>query len=203
MAPELMIVKNNPNVSHWSLEDGYDEGVREDDYPVRVFNAKQAAVLVTYPRLFEKDLEYLCRGSLQGFKILLSSPGEELKMNRHYFRVPLLEEVDVMVRAKLMTTSDQLRGYTPSQRKCFFGSERRLRFYKFYTLHSCEAECLSNFTQQECGCVKFSMPSIDITIVKKMKFPNSFMQEKKVQKFVVLRVQNAIKMPQRDFMERM
>lgn len=34
----------------------------------------------------------------------------------------------------------------------------KLRFYKNYTQANCEMECLSNYTKNECGCVKFSMP---------------------------------------------
>lgn len=50
MAPEMKIV-NSPYLSHWSLEHGYDKGVRENEYPIRVFNAKKSAILSTYARL--------------------------------------------------------------------------------------------------------------------------------------------------------
>lgn len=61
----MMIVQDKPNVSHWSLENGYDNDVRDDDYPIRVFNAQHSAILITYPRLSEHDLDFLCRGSFQ------------------------------------------------------------------------------------------------------------------------------------------
>lgn len=39
MAPGMMIVKNNANISHWSLEEGYnDQSTIETSYPIRVFN---------------------------------------------------------------------------------------------------------------------------------------------------------------------
>lgn len=44
------------------------------------------------------------------------------------------------------------------RRQCFFNSERYLRFFKHYTQHNCELECLANYTMKTCGCVKFSMP---------------------------------------------
>lgn len=73
-------------------------------------------------------------------------------------RVPLLEQAEISVVPTLTYTSTELRGYTPSQRQCFFNSERRLFFFKFYAQHNCEAECLSNYTKIKCGCVKFSSP---------------------------------------------
>lgn len=160
MAPEMMIVKSNPNVSHWSLDGGYAKGVIERGYPVRVFNARQDAALIIYLKLFQEDLEYICRGPIQGFKVILNTPGQTLKISRHAFRVPLSEQAEISIKPTLITTANALVKYSPDQRKCFFGAERQLRFFKYYAQHNCEAECLANFTLVECGCVKFHMPSI-------------------------------------------
>lgn len=65
MAHGMMTVNNNPNVNAWTLQDGYEKGVRDCDYPLRVFNARQSAVLVIQTKLFQRDLEYLCRGTVQ------------------------------------------------------------------------------------------------------------------------------------------
>lgn len=154
-----MTVNGNPNVSHWNLENGYDEMANDEAYPIRVFNARHGAALVIFLRLYEQDLEYLCRGAIQGFKVILHTPGQILKTLRHTFRVPLSEEAEIWITPKLITTSDELRSYTPDERKCFFSTERQLRFFRMYTQYNCEAECLANFTQMQCECVKFSMPS--------------------------------------------
>lgn len=140
MAPEMMIVKNKPSISHWNLENGYDNGVRDNDYPIRVFNSKQGAILNALMQLNKSDFEGLCRGAGHGFKVILSTPGEELRLRRRFFRLPVLEKADVAVTAKMMTTSDKLRSYSPNERKCYFESERKLRFYKFYTKINCEIE---------------------------------------------------------------
>lgn len=86
-------------------------------------------------------------------------PGQSLKITRHFLRVPLFEEAEILIKPTLTYTSGDLRSYTPKQRQCFFNSDRRLRFYKIYSKNNCESECLANFTNQECGCVKFSQPS--------------------------------------------
>lgn len=159
MSPEIMIVKNNPNVTNWSFEEGYRDKFSETDYPIRVFNANQGAALLLMVSLYKEDLEYICKGPIQGFKVILHAPGQTIRTNRHTFRVPLSEIAEISIKPKLITTSEELRKYSPNQRKCFFSSERRLRFFKYYSQHNCEAECLANFTKQECRCAKFSMPS--------------------------------------------
>lgn len=159
MAPEMMIVKNNTNVTHWSLEDGYKAGCTERGYPIRVFNVKHSVSLTIFLQLNGNDVEYQCRGLVPGFKIFLHTPGEVQPTARHSFRVPLSEEVQMSIRPKIITTSSKLLSYKPHERQCFFGFERQLRFYKMYTQNNCESECLANFTRKECGCVKFSMPS--------------------------------------------
>ncbi|XP_055307692.1 pickpocket protein 28-like [Sitodiplosis mosellana] len=133
MAPELMIVKNNPNVSQWSLENGYDDTVNKKSYPFRIFNAKRGGALVTYLRSYERDLEYLCHGTSQGFKVILHTPGEVGKMSRNVFRLPRSREAIISIKPTVMITSDGLRLYTPNQRNCFFNTERHLRFFKLYT----------------------------------------------------------------------
>ncbi|XP_031638214.1 pickpocket protein 28-like [Contarinia nasturtii] len=160
MADEMKIVTGNPSTTHWSLEDGYIdiEGNYSNTYPYRVFGAGARVGLYTLLRLYKQNLEYLCRGPVQGFKILLHTPGEVPQVSKHYFRVPLVQEVLVSVKPQMITTSEGLRDYTPNGRQCYFNKERQLRFFKVYTQRNCELECLSNFTKLECGCVKFSMP---------------------------------------------
>lgn len=169
MAPEMKIVKDNPNVSNWISETGYKSEWCGNDYPIRVFNARQDAALGIETRLSVKDLEYLCRGSIQGFKVFLSAPGESFKMSRDFYRVPLSENANIFIKPRLITTSKDLRSYKPKQRQCFYNSERQLRFYRHYSQRSCEMECLANFTMMECDCAKFSMPSKN-RFSKKKKF---------------------------------
>lgn len=158
MAHGMMIVNNNPNVNAWTLQNGYEDGVRDCDYPLRVFNARQSAVLIIQTKLFQRDLEYLCRGTVQGFKVILTAPGESIEMSHDQLRVPPSEQADILIRPKMITTAQELRKYKATQRQCFFTSERQLCFFKMYTQRTCETECLANYTKIQCNCVKFSMP---------------------------------------------
>lgn len=166
MAPEMMTVNDNPNVSHWSLERGYFDETTGQSYPTRVFNARPKSSLVVSLRLKKEDLENNCHdGWFQGFRIFINSPGEAFAVSRKYFQVPLLESTKLSIKPTLTTTTDGLRGYNPSQRQCFFTSERQLRFFKMYTQRNCELECLANFTRMECGCVKFSMHLFESCVI--------------------------------------
>ena len=78
-----------------------------------------------------------------------------------YFRAPLNQEVVVSIKPDMMTTSDGLRDYDPHRRQCYFPEERHLAFYQSYTQQNCEVECLTNYTQNKCGCVGYHMPRKD------------------------------------------
>lgn len=163
MASSMKIMSDNRNVTGWSLENGYDDNFHGNEYPRRVFNANQDFALIVFLRLFEQDLEHFCRGPFQGYKIILKTPGDALTATRHFVRVPLSQSVQISVKPTYITTSKELQTVEPNRRQCFFSLERKLRFFKIYTQAHCEAECLANFTANECGCVKFSMPRVNST----------------------------------------
>lgn len=173
MAPGMMIIKNNPPISKWTLENGYEDNDDEDfqnSYPIRVFNAKQTASLILYLSIDEKDFEHHCRGRIQGFKVYLSTPSQSGQLMTRTYRISLLEQADLLIRPKMITTSEGLRSYKPNKRQCFFNSERKLYFFKTYSLYSCETECLANFTRIECGCVKFHLPSRNFSLICSERF---------------------------------
>lgn len=160
----MKIVTKNPNIMHWDIEYGYQNKTNKNSYPMRIFNAKPGAALHVSLRRYKQDCLTLFNSVDSGFRIYLHMPGEMPIMSRHSFLVNPLENVKISITATLITSSDGLRSYNPIQRKCFFNADRQLRFFKFYTQNNCDAECLANFTQIHCGCVRFSMPSIKIDV---------------------------------------
>lgn len=158
MAPEMMIVKNNSNVTHWSLSNGYQDNLSKDEYPISVEYSGKGSALDLVLQLHERDLEHNCFGS-NGFAVTLRTPGEARSMLKNIIEMQTSEEIHIVIRPKIITTSDGLHNYGVDQRQCFHQYERQLRFYKMYTHGNCEEECIANYTKQLCGCVKFSMPS--------------------------------------------
>ncbi|XP_052756940.1 pickpocket protein 28-like [Galleria mellonella] len=142
----------------WSLEDGYDPMTPIETYPHRGSGYGAKAGLTFLMKSKAIDLDYLCRGPVQGFKILLHNPAELPRLSQQYFRSPLSQEVVVAIKPNMMTTSSGLKPYEPVRRQCYFPSERYLRYFKVYTQSNCEMECISNYTYSRCGCVHFGVP---------------------------------------------
>ena len=157
LAPDLFYQNHNLSSDFWTLEKGYTT-TDPDVYPRRVLGPGARAGMNIVLKLNELDLDYICRGPVQGFKILLHTPGEIPRVSKQYFRVPLKQEVVVSVKPNMITTSEGLADYAPDRRQCYFNDERQLKFFKVYTQSNCELECLANYTINECGCVKFSTP---------------------------------------------
>lgn len=158
VAPELMMVKGSPNVSNWDFEIGYIGGSTDEEFPYRVVDSGRESSVDVALKVNDRDFEYQCRGIDQGFNVILTTPGDVLKMSRNTFRLPLLEDAIIMIRPRIIVNSRGLRNLKPNQRQCYYVHERQLRFYRNYTQSNCYDECLSNFTRIECGCVKFSLP---------------------------------------------
>lgn len=160
MASELMMVTNRPK-SNLVKETGYRKRKfnGKSNYPMNVYSAKQNAELSFTLRSLNMDVEYICRTLVPGYKLFLHTPFDALRSTDSSIRVPFAEEINVSIKPKMYFTAKTLRDYKPNQRKCYFESERKLRFFKSYSRENCETECLANYTLNACSCVKFSMPS--------------------------------------------
>lgn len=147
------------NSSYWEFESGYEEKVQSNKkYPLFAINSGSGNGVDMFLRAYEEDYEYRCN-SYQGFKIILTAPGESLKMSVNTIMLPLENDFHIAIKPKWIITSEDLRNYEPAQRQCFFQSERQLRFFKIYTKLNCEMECLTNYAKLVCDCVQLAMPS--------------------------------------------
>lgn len=149
LAPDFMYLSSNKSSTNWTLEKGY-ETTDSETYPYRVLGPGARAGINIVLKLTDVDLDYICRGPVQGFKVLLHTPGELARVSKQFFRIPLRQEVVVSVKPNMITTSEGLVDYSPDRRQCFFNDERFLKFFKVYTQSNCELECLANFTLGTC-----------------------------------------------------
>ncbi|CAG9767257.1 unnamed protein product [Ceutorhynchus assimilis] len=149
----------------WNLEKGYPKDAPINTYPRRAMSAGFSSGFLLLMRAYRQDLDFICRGPVQGFKILLHNPAETPRVGMQYFRAPLNQEVVVAVKPDMMTTSDGLKSYDPHRRQCYFPIERQLAFFQSYTQQNCEVECLTNYTRTKCGCVAYHMPHEEGTAV--------------------------------------
>lgn len=93
MAPELLSLTGHPNTTNWDVMHGYNDSAKNasilDSYPHRILGtgARNGLSLLLY--LDTSDLDYLCQGPIQGFKVVLHSPAEVPLPSKNFFRVPL------------------------------------------------------------------------------------------------------------------
>lgn len=156
-----MIVENKPNTSSWNLEDGYSRAGKKSVYPYRAFSFRISRFTAQIT-VSDGEHDNLCQNDIAGVKVFLNIPGEipsTLQSVKAYTQSSFLQSVTTYITPYLIKAADGLRKYAPNTRKCYFASERRLRFFKLYTKNNCELECLATFIKQECDCVKLSMPS--------------------------------------------
>lgn len=112
---EYNYLDHNKTADFWNLQTGYSPDSGDSPFPVRVLSSGARAGLFVLLPLYKYDLDYICRGPVQGFKILLHTPGEIPRVSKQYFRVPLNQEVIVAVKPNMITTSEGLRGYHPNR----------------------------------------------------------------------------------------
>ena len=82
-------------------------------YPRRVLSPEATAGLNIVFTHFKKDNDYICRGPVQGFKIILHTPGEIPRVSKQYYRAPINQEVILSVEPKVMITDEELYDYAP------------------------------------------------------------------------------------------
>ncbi|KRF94123.1 pickpocket protein 28 [Drosophila mojavensis] len=171
----------NVSKSKWSLDKGYDASCDVETYPARVLSAGARSGIFMTLQSFEQEVDYACRGPVQGFKVLLHAPDDVPQVSKQFVRIPMGREVLIAVKPNMITMSEGIAEYDPQRRQCFLGHERPLRFFKVYSESNCELECLANFTLAKCGCVKFSMPrSLDMPVCSENKIHCYHMAEREL-----------------------
>lgn len=144
--------------SNWNMDSGYFERMTMKSYPRHTYSSEIHTSLTILMRVHQNDIDHLCGGGVQGFSVSLHPPNEGPNKLRKVFIVSLEKSMLLTVDPKVVEIPSDIRKFRPDIRRCYLTNERVLRFYKQYTRHNCEHECLSNFTFSQCRCVGFSMP---------------------------------------------
>ncbi|XP_063915462.1 pickpocket protein 28-like [Zophobas morio] len=148
-----------PRSAHqWNMEDGYTDDSGVDAYPRRALLAGATNGFTFNIITSKQDLDYACKTSLQGYRVVLHTPMRLPRPSQQYFRIPLDQNVLGAVQPVMITTSESIKLYNPRRRQCYFITERYLKYFKIYTALNCLMECLTNYTLHVCGCVNFFMP---------------------------------------------
>lgn len=138
---------DNITQSEWRAKTGY----KNDDFNAFPFRALSGSDVGFNVVLYQKssDLDFMCKGPVQGYKVKIHSPDEFPRMSTGYQRIPLNSEVLIKVKPEFSSISESSN--------CHSSSTKPLKLFKEYSHTNCVSECLANYLFSQCGCVKFSM----------------------------------------------
>lgn len=151
-------VPTQKRASTWNIDGGYEsDDKNQEAYPFRVIDAGLHYSLFVILKTNNYDIDYLCGGEIQGFKIGFHSPVDIPRGTKNFFNLSPKRAVIYGIEPRYTKTEAKVRKFDPHERQCYFNSERKLRFYRQYSRFNCLSECLLNYTLVQCGCVHFSM----------------------------------------------
>lgn len=127
--------------SNWTVA-GYENN-DPNSYPGRILGSGRKAGMSLRLTMQQKDVDYACKGAVNGFRLTLHTPDEVPRTASHFYRIPFGVETLIAVTPRGISTSENLRGYKPIKRQCFFPGEKRLKFFKSYTQANCKVECFA------------------------------------------------------------
>ena len=134
------------NDGSWSPAKGY-ASESFDSYPHRAFEGSNVGLNVVLTQK-SSELEYKCKGPVQGWRVKIHSPDEFPSMSTGFVRVPFHSETTIVVKPEVIKSFGQA---------CHTKDSKVLKYSKEYSQENCKSECLSSFVLLRCGCSKFSM----------------------------------------------
>lgn len=159
MAPDFFPSAKIHHIPDVESDHDLIERVLKESLPHRVYGAGFPSSLYLTLRISKPDIDFLCGGTAQGFKIKFHTPGQIPQVSKKSIQLSPDTLKIFSVSPQLTRANDNILKYSPDVRECYSLLERKLRFFQLYDQRNCEVECLANFTLAQCGCVKFSMPS--------------------------------------------
>nr|XP_049464936.1 pickpocket protein 28-like [Anopheles coluzzii] len=165
MPEEDIFRKSSLHTDYTYTESWFSISEHESLAPLYARGAGLHAGLLLYLKQAKEDVDYMCTGFSQGYKLMIHDPGEYPQVSMRNMRIPFGHEISIALKPQMMITSQSAADFSWEKRQCFFNHERHLRYFKIYNQENCELECLTNVTQAMCGCVRFSMPRSNDTKV--------------------------------------
>lgn len=144
---------NLDDIAHWTLDDGYKNESNIKVVPLRLTKAN-----IHNLRVFSTLDNVNNKCGLSNLKVILHLPNEIPTAFHHEYEFEHTHSKQMVLSAKVTRAHESLRNYSPQQRGCYFSNERKLQFFKVYTINHCYLECLTDYVLKKCGCVAFHMP---------------------------------------------
>jgi len=147
--------ENKPELSNWTLEGGYSTNLDA----VQPLRAIRSQFFMTELKMDENMT--FCNSRGRTIYVILHLPNEVPTIIQEVHIHDLKTFNLIKINAEVKQHDETLKNFDLTERGCLFEGEKPLRLFKSYTKFNCEYECMINFTQEICGCAKFSMPRTD------------------------------------------
>jgi acid-sensing ion channel, other len=143
----------HPPSHEWSIDGGYTPTAPLDVYPRRALRAGSLLGLSVMLKIHKSDIYYECYAN-PGFWVEYRMPSDCPQFLTNFFNIRLKSSTNFILKPKMIMTTDELRDLSTIERKCYFSSERRLKYFNQYTQSNCEIECLTDYLLRKCGCLQ-------------------------------------------------
>lgn len=101
------------DINDWNMERGYGPDDTFLSFPLRVISTGHKTALKVTLKANVEDMDLHCRGSIQGFKLMLHTPSNMPRVAQDYIQIPVSNEILVSTKPNIITTAQELRAYSP------------------------------------------------------------------------------------------
>ncbi|KAI5638298.1 amiloride-sensitive sodium channel domain-containing protein [Phthorimaea operculella] len=105
------------SLSEWTVDDGFTKDDTLNIYPRRALGAESFSIIF---HIDKEDLDYLCLGPLQGFKVMLHNPAEFPRASNQFIISQLRHIVRLAVVPRMTMSSDGIDMFDPF--RCTYSS---------------------------------------------------------------------------------
>lgn len=106
----------------------------------------------------EPHEENLIKCLMPSFHIHSTSSLSSFTKRELFTQIKYGMRIEAIVTPEIIRTDKNLKNLKPHDRECFFEGERKLRFFKKYSMENCASECFTNFTLKYCNCTSLEQP---------------------------------------------
>lgn len=138
------------NAEKWTLETGFSPNATNETIPWRLIGPGLTIMLKT-----DVDNYFCSSTNSAGFKISIADP-LELPLGEGLVTVLPGYKIEIALSPLVTDAKTSLtHETTAASRWCHFSTERKLKFYRNYSLLNCLMECQINYTMEMCNCVPY------------------------------------------------
>ncbi|VVC29438.1 Epithelial sodium channel, partial [Cinara cedri] len=146
------------NETMWNPEIGFSKNAKPFHIPWKVIgDTIEDSVTIKF-NLKKENTGIHCPITDTGMTLFLHTPNDVPVSIQPTAYISVNSVIYVTTTFTIRKSSENLSGWKPEIRHCYYQHERTLKFFKMYTISNCDIECKANHSLKMCGCVAFYHP---------------------------------------------